>query len=101
MNSGMNWGLWVLGWLLALPGALFLVGYAVLRCRGTLCVGSAGWHAGSVRIGRRVFLSALGLFALYQPLMRHEAGVRRWLDGESRVRRETVSEVVVELVHIG
>lgn len=101
MQNEANWGLGAAGWLLVVPGALFLVGYVVLRCRGTLCVASTGWHAGSVRIGRRVLLSALRLFALYQPLMRHEARLRRWLGGEKRARRDAVSEVVVELVSIG
>lgn len=79
----------------------FVVLYAFLRLAGKLCVNSNGWHAGSVRCGRKVVVPALRLFALFQSAMRFEARVRSWGSNKGRERRDAVSEVVVELVSIG
>ncbi len=85
------------------PVALYSVLYLVFRLCGKLRVNARGWQAGGVYSGGRVVLPAFRVFALFQPLLRAESRLARWLGGLRRrkKRREPrVSEVVVELVPI-
>ena len=87
-------------WLLPLlPPVAYLWVYTAFRCLGKLSVNAEGWHAGSVYCGRRVVLSALGLFGLFQPLLRLESGVaRKFAALRGKPREQAVSDVVVEVI---
>lgn len=84
------------------PLAAYSLLYCIFRLCGKLRVNGEGWHAGSVYSGERVVLSALRLFAVFQPLLRAESRLARWLGAKRRGKRREpkVSEVVVELVPI-
>ncbi len=84
------------------PAAAYSAMYLLFRVCGKLRVNAMGWHAEGMYSGGRVVLSAPGLFAFFQPLLRVESRAARWLGGLCRKKRREprVSEVVVELVPI-
>ena len=88
-------------WLAAGPGLAALALYAVLRWRGLLRVNTEGWNASTIHFRRRMIVEAFDLYAVFEPLMRHEARLRRWLEGGRKAGMENVSEVEVELVSMG
>lgn len=76
--------------------------YLVFRACGKLSVNGRGWHAGSVYWGGRVVLSALRLFAFFQPLLRLESfAFRRFDDRRGKMGCEAkISDVIVEVVRM-
>ncbi len=81
--------------------ALYLSLYLLFRARGVLRVNAAGWQAGGVWTGRRLWLPAMWVFGFFQPLLRLESLLARRLDRDrehAAKRDQGVSEVVVELI---
>lgn len=82
----------------AIPVCAYVMAYAVLRAIGMLRVGREGWHAGVVRVRRRIVVQALSLFTLFQWPMRIESSLRRLRRAEAEKSEPVISEVVVEVV---
>lgn len=95
----LEWPAVLLVLIPALPPVLYCGCYLGFRLLGKLAVNGGGWHAESVRLGRRAVLPALAVFGLFQPLLRLESAV---VGGYARIAggkpEQNISEVVVEVV---
>ncbi len=99
MENQIRTELWLALPLLAPTAYLYL--YVWLRAFGKLRVNAAGFHAGTVGIGKWVAVSALRLFGFYHPLMRAESAFRRrWAGRKTATRDQAVSEVTVEVLSL-
>ncbi len=73
--------------------------YVALRALGKLSVNRQGWQAGCIHLGRRVVVTALRLFTLFELPLRLESVIRRRL-ARTDEEQDAPSEVEVEVVSI-
>lgn len=89
-----NGSMWV---ALAAPLFLYFLTYIGLRMTKVLAASAGGWHAGGLKSGRTVLVSALAMLTVFEPLLCAEARLRR-AAAAGKAAEPQVSDVVVEFV---